>query len=206
MITIIDNYDSFTYNLYQYFKQLDSHVTVLRNDEITPEDVRTLKPDLIVLSPGPGRPSDSGNSGQILTEFYQHVPILGICLGFQLIVEFFGGIIEKGAQPMHGKVSMLSHDGKGAYVGIPSPTKVTRYHSLVATMNGFPKELTISSMTTDGVIMGTRHTHYPVEGIQFHPESILTEHGFQMITNCYKQALAWKKKRGAANHESFSSI
>lgn len=192
MIVIIDNYDSFTYNLVQYFKEIDD-VKVFRNNEVNGDEVANLDPQLIVFSPGPGTPKDSGVCRDILKNYYHTIPMLGVCLGFQLIVEFFGGEIIKGFQPVHGKTAEVFHDQKGIFKNLPSPTTVTRYHSLVADMskdNHIP--LTISSSTKDGVIMGVRHENHPVEGIQFHPESILTEHGKEMILNSYQQAVHWK--------------
>lgn len=201
MIVIIDNYDSFTYNLVQYYKQIASDVRVFRNDEVTVQQINQLHPQLIVLSPGPGTPKDTGESRNILKTFHQSTPIFGVCLGFQLIVEFFGGSIIKGAQPMHGKVTPLEHDRLGVFTSISSPASVTRYHSLIVEKHSLPAELTISSIDDRGTIMGVRHQTYPVEGVQFHPESILTEHGFQMIQNSYEQALLWRQKRGEIRDE-----
>ncbi|MRH42102.1 aminodeoxychorismate/anthranilate synthase component II [Aquibacillus halophilus] len=207
MIIIIDNYDSFTYNLVQYYKKLDSSVLVYKNDQITIDQVDQLDPDLIVFSPGPGTPNNTGNCREILKEFYNRIPIIGVCLGFQLIVDFFGGKIIKGTKPMHGKVSFIHHTSRGVFDKIASPTKVTRYHSLVAEPKNLPIDLEVTSYAEDGVIMGVRHLHFPVEGIQFHPESVLTESGFAMIENSYAQALLWRKRiKGGMKNESLSSV
>lgn len=183
MIVMIDNYDSFTYNLYQYMKQIDSDVLVFRNDEITIPDMETISPDMILLSPGPGNPKESGISNEVLSHFYKKIPILGVCLGHQMIIEVFGGKVIKGEQPMHGKVTPIVHDGKTVFSKVPSPTQVTRYHSLVADPKCIPNCLEVSAWADDGTIMAVRHKDYIVEGIQFHPESIMTEAGFQMLEN-----------------------
>lgn len=197
MIVIIDNYDSFTYNLVQYFKQMDEEVVVFRNDEVTLAELMVKSPDLIVLSPGPGKPEESGICKKVLQHFYTSIPILGVCLGHQLIVEYFGGSIQEGKQPMHGKVTMITHDGRCIFRGVPNPVQVTRYHSFQTPFEDIPICLEISAMSEDSVVMGVRHHSYPVEGIQFHPESILTECGFQMTENAYRRALCFmEKKRG----------
>ncbi|MFG6113831.1 anthranilate synthase component II [Halobacillus sp. MO56] len=191
MIVVIDNYDSFTYNLVQYFRQLDKQVRVYQNHEISPQEIAQLQPDLIVLSPGPGNPDDAQTSRELLEEFYTRIPVLGVCLGHQAIVKFFGGEVIKGEKPMHGKVSYITHDQLGAFRGIPSPTLVTRYHSLTAKRSSMPESLDITAETKDGVIMGVRHKEYPVEGLQFHPESILSDAGFHMLENVYRNAKRW---------------
>ncbi|UOR11038.1 anthranilate synthase component II [Halobacillus amylolyticus] len=196
MIVMIDNYDSFTYNLFQYFKQLDDDVSVFRNDQVTIDEIEQLDADLIVISPGPGQPDGTGVCYEVLSHFSRTTPILGICLGHQMIVEFFGGKIEKGLRPMHGKVTMITHDGKSVFHKLPCSLKVTRYHSLHTPAEELPLSLEISSMSEDSAVMGVRHHIYPVEGIQFHPESILTEYGFQMLENAYKQALVFREKKG----------
>ncbi|MFC3040392.1 anthranilate synthase component II [Virgibacillus xinjiangensis] len=206
MIVIIDNYDSFTYNLFQYYKQIENDVFVYKNDEITVQQIEQLQPYLIVLSPGPGTPKKTGISRNIIEAFHHQIPIFGVCLGFQLIVEYFGGSIIKGNRPMHGKVTKVQHDQLGVFTSIMSPTYVTRYHSLISDTNVFPAQLRISSLDDNGTIMGIRHKKYPVEGVQFHPESILTEHGFQMIQNSYEQALLWLQDRGEINDESRESL
>lgn len=190
MIVIIDNMDSFTYNLVHYFEQLDQAVLVFQNDELTVKQIAKLMPDLIVLSPGPGRPAVTGTSKKVLTELSGHIPILGVCLGHQTIIEHFGGSIIKGSQPMHGKISMLMHDEKGLFKEIPNPTAVTRYHSLVASKI-LPDCLLTTAHSEDGAIMAVRHRNLPIESIQFHPESILTVEGFTMLKNSYEQAKKW---------------
>lgn len=200
MIVIIDNQDSFTYNLVHYFEQLDDNVRVFQNDEHIEKQIEELRPDLIVLSPGPGRPIANGASKRMLTKLSGYVPILGVCLGHQTIVEHFGGTVGKGSQPMHGKVSTLTHDGKGLFKDISNPTLVTRYHSLVAE-NTMPDCLLVTARSEDGAIMAVRHRNIPVEGIQFHPESVLTVEGFHMLKNCYEQAKKWKEtNKGSAKY------
>ncbi|MFQ3545315.1 aminodeoxychorismate/anthranilate synthase component II [Halobacillus rhizosphaerae] len=195
MILMIDNYDSFTYNLFQYFKQMDDEVLVFRNDEVTLQEMDALNPDLIVLSPGPGSPSESGICREVIKSYYLHTPILGICLGHQLIVDFFGGEIRKGKQPVHGKVTAIRHDGKFLFRNIPASIRVTRYHSLVIAEDNLPSTLQISAISEDNVVMGVRHAEAPLEGIQFHPESILTEYGFEMLKNAYEQAVQFQRNR-----------
>lgn len=182
---MIDNYDSFTYNLFQYIQMGGYEVVVYRNDQISIEEIEALEPEAIVLSPGPGSPQEAGICTDVVKHFFRVVPILGICLGHQVIVEAFGGEVKKGERPMHGKVSLVFHDGNGIYDGISSPTTVTRYHSLVALEDRLPKELVVTSRSKDGAIMGVRHNVYPVEGIQFHPEAILTKNGYEMLQNFF---------------------
>lgn len=191
MIVIIDNYDSFTYNLAQYFQQLDD-VEVFKNDQVTVQKIQQLDPNLIVLSPGPGEPKESGVCEEILQTCKEVIPILGICLGHQLIVEHFGGVVEKGERPVHGKVTHVTNDGRTVFRDLPERMKVTRYHSLKASLSQLPHVFEISAMSEDEVIMGVRHCSLPVEGIQFHPESILTDYGFEILVNAYKQALRFK--------------
>ncbi|QAS53141.1 anthranilate synthase component II [Halobacillus litoralis] len=195
MIVIIDNYDSFTYNLFQYFKQMDTEVMVKRNDEVTSAQIQSMNPDLIVLSPGPGDPSESGVSEEILQKFGKCTPVLGICLGHQLIVKHFGGEIEKGVRPMHGKVTSMTHDDQAIFCHLPRQVNVTRYHSLQVNPASMPEELEVTAVSEDGVIMGVRHRHYPIEGIQFHPESILTDYGFEMLCNMLKQAIRFRESQ-----------
>ncbi|MBB6453518.1 anthranilate synthase component 2/para-aminobenzoate synthetase component 2 [Salirhabdus euzebyi] len=206
MIVIIDNYDSFTFNLVQYFKKIDTKVQVYRNTDITMEELKQINPDLIVFSPGPGTPADSGICKDILHTFQRSIPILGVCLGHQTIVEFFGGKIKKGKQPMHGKVTTIEHNGVGLFRGIPSPSKVTRYHSLIATE--LPKELETTALSEDGAVMAITHRTLPIYGIQFHPESILTEFGYEMLVNCYQLAINWQegKRRNEDIYETSSNI
>ncbi|MFC0522913.1 anthranilate synthase component II [Pontibacillus salicampi] len=185
MIIIIDNYDSFTYNLVQYIDQIADEVVVYKNDQITTEEVIALRPDAIVLSPGPGSPQDTGVSREVLSACYLDIPILGVCLGYQLIVDFFGGRIEKGPLPVHGKVFSIVHDGQTMFKDIALPTPVTRYHSLMANRDSIPDCLEVSAETEDGVIMAVRHTSLPIEGVQFHPESITSIDGFSMLKNYF---------------------
>jgi anthranilate synthase/aminodeoxychorismate synthase-like glutamine amidotransferase len=180
---LIDNYDSFTYNLYQYLCELGARVTVVRNDAITVDQVRALAPDYIVISPGPGVPRDAGVSVEVIRELGPSVPILGVCLGHQAIAEAFGGVVARAPELMHGKASNVIHDGAGVLAGLPSPFSAIRYHSLCATAETLPPSLEITARSDSGVIMGIRHREYPVEGVQFHPESILTEYGKDLLRN-----------------------
>ncbi|WP_077624895.1 anthranilate synthase component II [Sediminibacillus massiliensis] len=208
MIVVIDNYDSFTYNLVQYFKQMTPAVRVFSNDQASLHDIETLEPDLIVLSPGPGTPDDSGICMDVVDYFHESIPILGVCLGHQVIVTYFGGKVIKGKKPMHGKVTNISHKRTGVYSGIQSPAQVTRYHSLIADETSFPKDLEVTARSEDDVIMGIRHQSHPVNGIQFHPESILTLDGYHMLENCYNLAREWKELRrgGDMHYEPLSTV
>ena len=182
MILLIDNFDSFTYNLQDYILQTSEQCVVKRNDEITIAEIERLEPDGIILSPGPGKPSDHPLLFQILKTFHKRVPILGVCLGFQAIGEFFGMILAKAPEPRHGKTSKITHDGKNIFDKIPNPLLVTRYHSLTLTKYS-GSDFEINSLAEDGVPMAGKHRELPVFGVQFHPEAILTEHGLQMIKN-----------------------
>lgn len=185
MILLIDNYDSFTYNLYQYLGDLKCHVRVVRNDKVSIKDIQAYDPAGIVISPGPGRPEDAAVSVEVVEKLAGQLPIFGVCLGHQIIGMVSGGRITGAPTIMHGKVSEIVHQGRGVFHGIPSPFLATRYHSLVISPEGFPdSELEITARTEDGVIMGVRHKkHDHLEGVQFHPESILTENGMQMMRN-----------------------
>jgi len=187
MIFVLDNYDSFTYNLVQYIGEMGQDVMVRRNDQITVEGIEQLHPDRIVVSPGPCTPQEAGISIDLIRHFAGKVPVLGVCLGHQAIGAAFGGRVVRAHNLMHGKTSSVEHDGKSIFRGIPSPLTATRYHSLVVEEKGLPGELEISATCIDRdgrrVIMGVRHREYPVEGVQFHPESVLTEHGKQMVRN-----------------------
>jgi anthranilate synthase/aminodeoxychorismate synthase-like glutamine amidotransferase len=183
MVFVLDNYDSFTYNLVQYMGELGAEMTVRRNDELTPEEVESLHPDRILLSPGPCTPQEAGISIPLIQHFAGRVPILGVCLGHQAIGAAFGGNVVRAPKLMHGKTSEVIHDGRTLFTGIASPMTCTRYHSLIVAEDGLPRELEITARTEDGIIMGLRHRKYPVEGVQFHPESVLTHDGKQLIKN-----------------------
>jgi anthranilate synthase/aminodeoxychorismate synthase-like glutamine amidotransferase len=187
MVFVLDNYDSFTYNLVQYMGELGAEVTVRRNDELTPEEVESLHPDRILLSPGPCTPQEAGISIPLIRHFATkvpvRVPILGVCLGHQAIGAAFGGTVVRAPKLMHGKTSEVIHDGRSLFSGIASPMTCTRYHSLIVAEEDLPRELEITARTEDGIIMGLRHRKYPVEGVQFHPESVLTRDGKELIKN-----------------------
>jgi anthranilate synthase component 2 len=183
MILIIDNYDSFTYNLYQYIGEIHPDIKVLRNDEFTLEDLKQLSLEAIIISPGPGRPENAGLSIEVIKEFQGKVPILGICLGHQAIGYAYGGKVITAPVIMHGKTSMIKHNGKDIFKNIESPLKIMRYHSLIVEKESLPEELTITAETGDGLIMGLKHKKYNVQGLQFHPESIFTDQGKLLIKN-----------------------
>jgi len=183
---MIDNYDSFTYNLVQYFGELGQDVRVVRNDMITVDEIGTLKPDHIVISPGPCTPNEAGVSVDTILRYAGQIPILGVCLGHQSIGQAFGGRIVRAKQLMHGKTSMVHHASKGIFAGLPNPFEATRYHSLVIERETCPAVLEITAWTDDGEIMGVRHQTMAVEGVQFHPESILTRHGHDLLANFLK--------------------
>jgi anthranilate synthase component 2 len=186
MLLMIDNYDSFTYNLVQYLGELGEDVRVYRNDQISVAEIEKLKPDHIVISPGPCTPNEAGVSVEIIQKLGGIIPILGVCLGHQSIGQAYGGKIIRAKQLMHGKTSMIHHAGKGVFAGLPNPFEATRYHSLVIERGGLPEVLEITAWTDDGEIMGVRHKTLPVEGVQFHPESILTQHGHELLANFLK--------------------
>ncbi len=186
MILVIDNYDSFTYNLVQYLGELGADPKVYRNDAITIDQIRDLKPERIVISPGPGVPSDAGISVAVVRAFAEEIPILGVCLGNQAIGEAFGGRVIRAERLMHGKTSEICHDSATIFRGLPYRFKATRYHSLIVEKEGLPDTLEVSATTPDGLIMGLRHREYPVEGVQFHPESVMTEHGKKLLQNFLK--------------------
>jgi len=187
VIFVLDNYDSFTYNLVQYLGELGAEVEVRRNDEVTVEEIEAMHPERIVVSPGPCTPQDAGISIELIRHFAGKTPLLGVCLGHQAIGAAFGGEVIRARNLMHGKTSQVEHDGKKIFRGIPSPLVATRYHSLIVEEKDLPKELEISATCIDRdgrrVIMGLRHREFSVEGVQFHPESVLTEHGKQMVRN-----------------------
>jgi anthranilate synthase/aminodeoxychorismate synthase-like glutamine amidotransferase len=181
-ILVVDNYDSFVYNLAQYVGQLGAEPMVVRNDAVGLAEISAVQPDGILISPGPGRPEDAGISERLIETWAGRVPILGVCLGHQAIGAVFGGTVVRTAV-MHGKTSPIHHDGIGVFEGLPQPLVATRYHSLVVSADGLPADLVISATTDDGTIMGLRHRRFDVEGVQFHPESVLTESGHQLIAN-----------------------
>ncbi|MBP2639258.1 MAG: glutamine amidotransferase of anthranilate synthase [Firmicutes bacterium] len=183
MIAVIDNYDSFTYNLVQYLGELGAELSVYRNDCITVEALKERKPSHILISPGPGTPQQAGISGEVIKLCGPHLPILGVCLGHQAIGEVFGAVVRRAEVPMHGKVSTVYHDGQTIYQGIGGPFSAARYHSLIVDRKTIPECLAITAYTEDGIVMGLRHKKYPVEGVQFHPESILTGPGKQLLKN-----------------------
>jgi anthranilate synthase component II len=179
---VIDNYDSFTYNLVQYLGELGAEVLVRRNDEVTPEEILELHPDRIVVSPGPCTPKEAGVSVEVIEKVSGQIPILGVCLGHQAIGQAFGAEIVRG-EPVHGKTAKILHDGEGVYRGVQQGFEATRYHSLVIEPESLPEDLQITSRTEDGTIMGVRHRDFPVEGVQFHPESVLTRSGHELLKN-----------------------
>ena len=188
MVFVLDNYDSFTYNLVQYLGELGAEVTIRRNDEVTPAEVEAMRPERILLSPGPCTPSEAGILVPLIRHMAGKVPILGVCLGHQAIGEAFGGKVVRAKTLMHGKTSAVDHDGKGIFTGLPSPLTCTRYHSLIVEEQSLPADLVVTARTaeTNGsgtVMMGLRHRALPIEGVQFHPESVLTDGGHQMIRN-----------------------
>lgn len=186
MLLLIDNYDSFTYNLYQYLGELGQEVRVFRNDKITLDEIEALRPRRIVISPGPCTPLEAGISNDIIRHLGPRLPILGVCLGHQCIGHVYGGVVAGAGEIVHGKTSLIDHDGKGVFAGLPSPFRAVRYHSLAVMKDTVPDCLEVSAWSDSGVIMGVRHREYPVEGVQFHPESILTEHGHELLRNFLK--------------------
>ncbi len=186
MILVIDNYDSFTYNLVQYLGELHQQPLVKRNDELSLDEIEQLKPDHILISPGPCTPNEAGISLALIDRFKGKIPIMGVCLGHQAIGQAFGGDVIRAPLMMHGKTSQIIHDGKSIFEGLPNPFTATRYHSLIVRRETLPDCLEISAETEDGIIMGLRHKEYAVEGVQFHPESIITQHGHQLLSNFLK--------------------
>lgn len=185
-VLVVDNYDSFVFNLAQYLQQLGAEVTVVRNDEVDLSSVPAY--DGVLLSPGPGTPADSGACPQIIRDFADTVPILGVCLGHQAIAEVYGGVVDRAPELLHGKTSAVEHDGEGVFSGIPSPFIATRYHSLAVLPETVPDVLQVTARTLEsGVIMGVRHRELPVTGVQFHPESVMTEHGHRLLANWLEQ-------------------
>jgi anthranilate synthase component 2 len=183
MLVLIDNYDSFTYNLFQYLSELGEEVKVVRNDKVTLEDIEKMSPERLVISPGPSTPLNAGISNDVIKHFGPKLPVLGICLGHQCIGHSYGGIVGRAKQIMHGKSSLIHHDDKGVFRGIPNPFSAIRYHSLMVSEEKLPDCLQVTARTDDGTIMGLRHREYPVEGIQFHPESFMTSNGKAILRN-----------------------
>ena len=182
-ILVIDNYDSFVYNLVQYVGELGAEPIVVRNDELTVEDAVAVNPDGVLLSPGPGRPEDAGILCAAITAFAGKTPVFGVCLGHQAIGHVFGGKVVRAPELVHGKTSMITHEGLGVFAGLDSPLAATRYHSLVVERESLPSSLEVTASTSDGMIMGMRHREFDVEGVQFHPESVLTQHGHDLVRN-----------------------
>ncbi len=183
MLLLIDNYDSFTYNLYQYLCELGAEVEVHRNDKITVEEIGAMRPERIVLSPGPCTPREAGVSVEVIRRFGGATPLLGVCLGHQCIGEAYGGVVDRAGEIMHGKTSLIHHDGRGVFQGLPQPFQAIRYHSLVIQKDTVPAVLKVTAWTDKGLIMGVRHERHPVEGVQFHPESIMTPDGKALLQN-----------------------
>ena len=190
MLLLIDNYDSFTYNLYQYLAELGAEITVRRNDQVSLDDIEAMQPDAIVISPGPCTPNEAGLSCQIIETFGTRIPTLGVCLRHQAIGQVYGGNVIRAPQPMHGKTTLMYHQGQGVFQNLPIPFAANRYHSLIVERSTLPYELEITAETADGLIMGLRHRVYPVEGVQFHPESIMTPIGKDLLRNflAYRRA------------------
>ena len=183
MLLLIDNYDSFTYNLYQYLAELGAEIMVCRNDQVALDEIEAMRPDAIVISPGPCTPNEAGLSCQIIATFGARIPTLGVCLGHQAVGQVYGGNVVRAPKPMHGKTTLMYHQGQGVFQHLPIPFEANRYHSLIVERSTLPNELEITAETADGLIMGLRHRTYPVEGVQFHPESILTPVGKDLLRN-----------------------
>jgi len=183
MLLLLDNYDSFTYNLYQYLCELGQQVEVYRNDKITLDDIAAMRPERIVISPGPCTPREAGISVDVVRRFGAHTPLLGVCLGHQCIGEAYGGVVDKAGEIRHGKTSLIRHNDKGVFRRLPNPFEAIRYHSLVIVKDTVPDCLELTAWTDNGLVMGVRHREYPVEGVQFHPESIMTKAGKDLLHN-----------------------
>jgi anthranilate synthase component II len=188
-VLVIDNYDSFVYNLVQYLGELGAEPLVHRHDELSLDEIVALDPDAVLISPGPGRPEDAGLSNEVIRWFAGRRPVLGVCLGHQCIGQVYGGDVVRAPEIMHGKTSLIRHDGTGVFAGLPEPLEATRYHSLVVARESVPDDLVVTAWTGDGVVMGLRHRDHPVEGVQFHPESILTAAGHDLLRNFLRQAV-----------------
>jgi anthranilate synthase/aminodeoxychorismate synthase-like glutamine amidotransferase len=194
MLLLLDNYDSFTYNLYQYLSELGAQVEVRRNDQVTLEEIEQLQPERIVISPGPCTPNEAGISCQVIERFGPHIPLLGVCLGHQAIGQVYGGRVIRAPEPMHGKTSRIYHQGQGILHDLPNPFEANRYHSLIVERATLPDVLEITAESDDGLIMGLRHRTYPIQGVQFHPESIMTPNGKDLL----QHFLASEPARAAA--------
>lgn len=188
MLLLVDNYDSFTYNLYQYLSELGAEVVVQRNDQISLDEIEQMQPTHLVISPGPCTPNEAGLSCQIIATFGPTIPTLGVCLGHQAIGQVYGGNVIRAPEPMHGKTSLMYHHGQGVFQQLPQPFEANRYHSLIVERESLPQELEITAETADGLIMGLRHRVHPVEGVQFHPESIMTPVGKDLLRNFLERA------------------
>ena len=182
-VLVIDNYDSFVYNLVQYLGELGAEPLVFRHDELTLDEIAALDPDAVLISPGPGRPEDAGLSNDVIRHFAGRRPVLGVCLGHQCIGQIYGGEVVRAPQIMHGKTSLVRHTGEGVFAGLPDPFEATRYHSLIGDRDSVPAELEVTAWTDDGIVMGLRHRQHDVQGVQFHPESILTAAGHDLLRN-----------------------
>ncbi len=189
MLLLIDNYDSFTYNLYQYLSELGAEIIVRRNDQVTLDEIDALQPARIVISPGPCTPNEAGLSCQIIETFGPRIPLLGVCLGHQSIGQVYGGRVIRAPEPMHGKTSLMYHKGQGVFRDLPQPFEANRYHSLIVERESLPEDLEITASTEDGIIMGLRHRRFPIEGVQFHPESIMTPVGKNLLRNFLEQEM-----------------
>ena len=198
MLLIIDNYDSFTYNLVQYFGELGAEPVVKRNDEISVAEIEALRPEAVVISPGPCTPKEAGISNDVIREIGPKLPVFGVCLGHQCIGYVFGGDVVRAPRLMHGKTSPILHDGTGVFAGLPSPFEATRYHSLIIDPPTVPASLLVNARTAEGEIMGVHHRDYPIHGVQFHPESILTRHGKDLLKNFLRITSDYHAKKKAA--------
>jgi anthranilate synthase/aminodeoxychorismate synthase-like glutamine amidotransferase len=198
MLLIIDNYDSFTYNLVQYFGELGADILVKRNDEITIPEIEALAPEAIVISPGPCTPREAGISNEVIAKIGPHLPVLGVCLGHQCIGHVYGAAVVRAGRLMHGKTSPILHDQTGVFAGLPSPFEATRYHSLIIDPPTVPPTLIVNAQTAEGEIMGVHHHKYPIHGVQFHPESILTRHGKELLANFLRMTEIYHAEKSAA--------
>ena len=198
MLLIIDNYDSFTYNLVQYFGELGAEPVVKRNDEISVAEIEALQPEAVVISPGPCTPKEAGISNDVIAKIGPKLPVLGVCLGHQCIGHVYGGTVVRAGRLMHGKTSPILHDGSGVFAGLPSPFEATRYHSLIIDPPTVPDTLRVNARTAEGEIMGVYHREYPIHGVQFHPESILTRHGKELLKNFLRITSDYHAKKKAA--------